>query len=116
MGLRLTAVHAHSGPGRRGGVQDVIGSGFISGRTEILGENDAGPGQELTSPGDAGPGRLAGIQGRPGELRKAGLGVNFHDAVPGLPYPPVDLEDLGLQGERLTGDALPCQAGTEGGG
>jgi hypothetical protein len=41
------------------------------------------------------------MQGRTGELREAGLRVAFHDAVSGLLYPPVNLEDLGLQGECL---------------
>lgn len=54
--------------------------------------------------------------GRSGELREAGLGMDFHDAVPGLPYPMVDLEDLGLQGEGLPGDALACEAAADGSG
>jgi hypothetical protein len=33
--------------------------------------------------------------------------------VPGLPYPPIDLEDLGPQAEGLAGDALACQAEAE---
>jgi hypothetical protein len=39
--------------------------------------------------------------------------VDFHHAVRGLPYPAVDLEDLGRQGEGLTGDALARQAAAE---
>jgi hypothetical protein len=35
--------------------------------------------------------------------------MDFDDVMPGLPYPAVDLEDLGLQAERLTGDAFACQ-------
>jgi hypothetical protein len=59
---------------------------------------------------------LRGLQGGAGELRKAGLRVDVHDAVPGLPYPLGDLEDLGPQGGRLTEDALPGQTDAEGSG
>jgi hypothetical protein len=55
------------------------------------------------------------MQGCTSELREAGLGMDFHDAVPGVPYPPVDLEDLGLQCERLAWNALACEAAAEGG-
>ena len=44
------------------------------------------------------------------DLVEAQLGMDLHHAVRCLPYPAVDLEDLGLQGEGLTGDALARQA------
>jgi hypothetical protein len=47
---------------------------------------------------------------------KLASGMHFHDAVPGVPYPPIDLEDLGSQTEGLAGDALVCQAEAERGG
>jgi len=42
--------------------------------------------------------------------------MDFHDAVLGMPYPPVDLEDLGLQCERLAWNFLACEAAAEVGG